>query len=390
MTGDNNKVITLLAAGCEVKDYPALVETIDDLGHRETAAIIKKYYEQPWLFSIMRSCKIEPREKWLSKILSMSQNRIMMLERISSQLLANGRFDEQTLAAVIARVAQKNAQIRYEFVDKTKTNNRSIMKSNQNILFYQNQRAIKTTTLYGTRGKVTAGYSDQSTTQPLFAIKWMESAIYAVQEARCQQRLGRTNPFVLFYKSKVAVALEWQKGKNLGQFSEIDFISHPLLRRIKCLISLLTDINMLHASLHSHNDINGGNVMLDLSADKMSLIDFELACKPRDKIDWQGDMSSVGEIIELIFPEIKISPSSSIHIQAISNLRKAMIWENYNVAIMPTSEQALDYCCEILMHADILDADMLKSITDRTINRNVPTLEDMVRTCERSRAMKAV
>jgi serine/threonine protein kinase len=390
MNGDNNMVITLLAAGCEVQDFPALAEIVDDLGHRKTAAIIKKYHEQPWLFSNMRTCKFKHLDSWFSKVLSMSQNRIMMLERISLQLLANGKFDEETLAAVIARVAQKNPKIVYEFVEKTKTNNRSIMKSSEKTLFYQNQRAIKTTTLYGTRGKVTQGYSDQSTAQPLFAIKWMESTIYAVEEARCQQRLARMNPYVLFYKSKVAVVLEWQKGKNLGQFTEDDFINHPLLRRIKCLISLLTDINMLHASLHCHNDLNGGNVMLDFSEDKMSLIDFELACKPRDKRDWQGDMSSVGEIIELIFPEIKISSSSSIHIQAISILREAVRWQNYNLAIMPTSEQALDYCREILMHADILDADILKSIADRTINRNVPTLEDMVRTCERSKVMKSV
>jgi len=92
ISGNNGIVVSILVGGIIVDDYRILVEKIDELGYKDAAVIIKNYFEQPWVLKMIEQYKFKDKEKLISAIYRLSQNRVLMLKEISMQLIENFKF----------------------------------------------------------------------------------------------------------------------------------------------------------------------------------------------------------------------------------------------------------------------------------------------------------
>lgn len=268
---------------------------------------------------------------------------------------------------------------------------------------------------HGRYGKVKKGFNAQENSEPVFATKKLiESDLAvsreaAIREVKYHRFLGRDAFY--FVNNKVTIVSEWQREKALHLFTRDELLQAPILHRLRCLKSALSELNQFHHQFRIHNDIKYQNCVLDLKNLSMRLIDFGAAHKRGTKKifaltpaftdphltsdHYCRDIYSMGIVIRQLFPEIYTQTiiEGKIHLgvnrhefkpeeTAIIMLVNSMMHNNYRVRC--TSEDALRFSDEVINHYDQLNQAVLDNIADSTICRTESTVEDLLRESPRS------
>lgn len=237
----------------------------------------------------------------------------------------------------------------------------------------------------------------------------------AKREVSYNQLLGR-KAYHFFRKGKRYIVSPWQFGKNLDDYSVSEIKLQPIENRLQWLISGLSQLNVLHQNYRLHGDIKPLNFILSIKKAALRLIDFGGARK-RDtdesfaytsdflskspntitsfKYDFCDDVYSMGMVVAFVFPELysikykdknaedqraevlDIKPSGlTLQEKGIKNLVDSMMHQQG--AMRCSVSDALKYCRALLAKKDVLDEDVVKEISDATINRSVVTVDDAI------------
>jgi serine/threonine protein kinase len=250
------------------------------------------------------------------------------------------------------------------------------------------------------------GYLDQqnhTTEQPNYLIKYTHRAD---KEAKCYKLLGQ----FAFFNERQLVA-KWYQGASLYVADKNDIMALPYETRLYLLKMALEQLNTLHKNFRYHGDIKPGNVIIDFINRSIHLIDFETMRKPyyMDYIDhatpsygspaaprngMTEDMYGFGFVTAALFPEIfnitsygkKFQVELTAPIISLSIIEKSIVklqWEmqKNESSVRCTSEQAMEYCNEILKHLNDLNESIMENIANNTICRRGKsiTTEDILR-----------
>ncbi len=301
---------------------------------------------------------------------SFSTKRMRAFDGILFDIGRQGRLDHATFSTVLHRVKRQRDRVLPEEVKLVKAGDMTHCTSNNKSVFFK-----KTS-------KNASGYASPDNPEPAFSLKFIFHEFIARREVKISHLLGRDSSFWFFINSSATIASAWVPGAMLEEFESgkgADKIGrHPFMGRVKCLHTLLTELNILHASLRSHNDLLTKNVVLDLAQSRLSLIDFDETCKIYNQTSYIKDMYKVGVIIQVLFPELKkLQPDNCLH-QALFRLQHATT-NDYTTKTICTSEQAMQFCAALLSNEQPLTLALLDKITSETIHRTEITMEDAIR-----------
>lgn len=256
---------------------------------------------------------------------------------------------------------------------------------------------------------IAKGYSTAKDDSPSYAIEKLRDS---TPVAKKQALATRKVKYLRFLKhqayyadaKKVVIVTDWLPGKALHKYDQSTLLQVPLLTRLQCLRSALMDLDTLHKYYRVHGDIKPANVILDVEQSSMKLINGSARKKDSTKIalhtlaytdpaGWRGilgkDLYCMGMIIMCLFPElytviftgndVKMSINTStftLHEQIIVDLIQAMM--HVKPQARCTSDDALNYCNEIITNFAKLDERILKEIANKTIHHSDVTVEDIL------------
>lgn len=375
------------------------------------------------LFELLNDAHFYMNQENLNTLLTLSDANMERLHGVISGLITSKLLDQNSFEKAFQRVTQKLPAVLISHVTK---NSRKKLKAARSEIVLDDQIKLfkahdKKNYESGGYGIVKKCFNSLTSSEPLYGSKKLliSDHINAQQEAIREVKYHRLLGRQAFYctnqdkdnKTKTKVVFEWQKEKSLYQFEAVELSSQPMVNRLKCLRSGLSDLNTLHQHYRVHGDLKCQNVILDLKNTTLKLIDFGSAHKkgsskcfastasyhdPNNREDhFCRDIYAMGIVAMHLFPEIytvqfefghlKIvfkKSSFSIHEQAVINLINAMMHPNMNMRC--TSEDALAYCHEIINHFRDLDQARLDKIGNTTILRSNTTVEDVLRDTKRS------
>ncbi|MBV9575650.1 MAG: protein kinase family protein, partial [Gammaproteobacteria bacterium] len=346
-------------------------------------------------------------------ILLSDLNRQRLLTLVSHLIIAK-LLSKDSFAMALMRITEKlpvaiKAKVQAKKNQQNKTFSLlSDIKLNNDALFFTKP---KLKAKKGGYGKVYQGFNSPHANEPCCAIKKLIKTDErladreAIREVK-YHRLFQRQAFYFSTNSATYVISEWQRDKNLSKFSPRKIQKIPFEKRLHCLRSVLSELNILHAHYRIHNDIKCENIILDIENTCMKLIDFGTAHK-KDSLKLFGrtsaykdphqvgdhfakDVYAMGLVIMHLFPEIFsvvftenktevyiFEKTFSLQEQSMIALIHAMMHENLKLRC--TSKDALDYCDQLIGQVNHLDETILAEIQKTSIQRSLITVEDVLR-----------
>lgn len=253
--------------------------------------------------------------------------------------------------------------------------------------------------------KIHKGYLDQQhhIGQPDYLIK---GTARGDKEAKCYKLLGQHAFF-----NGIQLVTKWYQGASLYDADKNDIMALSIETRLNLLKMVLEQLNTLHKNFRYHGDIKPGNVVIDFMNKSIHLIDFETMRKPyymnyvvhgspsygspaSPREGMTEDMYGIGFVTAALFPEIfsitsrgknfrvtLAEPSAYLSTIDISIVKLLYVMQSQESSVRCTSEQAMEYCNEILNHVNDLNESMMEIIANNTISRRgaSTTTEDILR-----------
>ncbi len=355
---------------------------------------------------------LEP--EWFKIITSLSARNIQRLNELISNFINSQLFDRDIFKEALERIAFNFPLVEEAAVMKNSRKKTGLSRSqliiNKQLEVFIEHRAEKDYSKGG-QGLVKEGYATLDSEDPIYLIKKLlkENRKTACREVNFHRLLGR-QAFYFSRGEKISIVTTWQRGRSLSSFSSTQLEEEPLNKRLSCLISGLSDLNVLHRHYRVHGDIKCDNFILNFKQVTMKLIDFgsshkngstqcyavtnqycDLQAKLRASSSFYDDMYAMGIVTACLFPElfsvyfnkndinvvlIKNSPLSLLE-QALIALVRAMM--RFNCKKRCTSENALDFCHELLVHFSRLNEGQLSELIASFIDPAVATKEDLFR-----------
>lgn len=364
------------------------------------------------VFGLFDESNISISNEKLKALFSLSDSNLQRLYRMVSKLIKNKLLDQNSFEKAFQRVTAKLPSISISTISKSSRKNtnkpRSEFRLDDNITFF-----IENSNKYdkGGFGKVKKGYISSDSAEPIYGIKILferdpiTALNMATREIKYHRLLGR-EAYYFSRKGKTGIVSEWQSGKSLDQYTTAELSQVPMKERLQCLSSGLSDLNIMHQYYRIHGDVKCQNFILNLNNTSMKLIDFGTSHKrgsskyfgwTREYLDphalgddFLKDLYAMGIVTMYLFPEIyRVSfdtakanisvnkTSFTVVEQSIVNLVNSMMQSNIDSRC--TSEEALQYCNELITHFNQMDEELLGIIANSTISRIDPTVEHIFR-----------
>ncbi len=355
---------------------------------------------------------------YFKKLVTLSEHNLNRLDSIISDLIAAKLLDKHSLSEALQRITVKLPSTLLSSIVKKSWrdagSNRSEFILDNKFNFFSEHITIRKYQRGG-YGKVKKGYYSQDSDYPSYSIKKLNQADpakskeEAKREVKFNRLLGR-NAYYFSHKGKTSVVSEWQHEKALHYFNAKDFLAVPFTQRLQCLISGLTDLDILHRHYRVHADVKCENFILDLKMATMKLIDFGASHKKRTTrtfawtpeyrdhtlgavLDYSfcDDMYAMGIVTAMLFPELYDVCLSAKNTNVILKKRYGLTVDNVAIIALVdsmmhidrnmrcSSVDALEHCKEILNNIKHLDHPLLKKIIDSTLHRPCVTAEDTFR-----------
>jgi serine/threonine protein kinase len=266
--------------------------------------------------------------------------------------------------------------------------------------------------LYQSRENSKINYAQKN----FFASDEKEAQREAQRETKYHRALGREAYYYSTHEHRRHyLVYQWFSEKALEHFSENDLKQISLLERLKAVISLLEEINTLHAKYRVHGDVKPLNVIYDSKNAQMRLIDFGGTHKNLSSKTYPGtliyrdtnkgtcyecsdDIYSLGITVAQLFPELfflldtnlpfqyhNIKPfqvvilhnDTSAFAQAIVFLVQEMVQKQKHDRC--TALEAIQFCQGLIQHHDQLDDKFLKEFGNATIRNKQFSVENVLR-----------
>ena len=360
------------------------------------------------LFDLLEQSNVTINKSQLQAIFSLSVSNLRRLNSLLEDLKYRKLLDQASFAIAFERAVEKFPPVFQSTITKYSRKDTGAQRSeyildNASRFFIEHGDQEQ-----GGCGSVKKGYESATTQIPLYSIKKLHrhaKVQEGIREVKYNRLLGRNASFFIRNES-INVVSEWQHGKGMHYYSADELRQIPLKARLLCLSAGLKDLNTLHQHHRKHGDVKCQNFVLNLEDLSMRLIDFGTTHKkgsfksfgwtceyldPKINADLLCvDLYAMGIVTMHLFPEIykvsfenkspKFSWSKShfsIWEQAIITLVEAMM--HADLELRCTSEDALNYCSEVLNYFDIMDAQLLETIAYNSINRSHSSLEDILR-----------
>lgn len=377
------------------------------ISHSLNDTILTQYPNLGRLLQTIDSIESYEMVEPLSKITSLSKNKILILENTIPCLIEAGLFNHETLNALIDILTTKSPPIHSETVIESTNVNlnqnslRKVKLSNHFTFFMKNDSSILG---YGNQGYIYEGYDKEtSLDEPAFIIKEYysdyEKSKIALKEVKYNKLLGR-HAFHYSHEDTNFMLTSWLPEKDLSNYRN-KIISYSFERRLCWLNSMLCDLNTLHLNFRVHGDLKLSNMILDTAKDTLKLIDFGCAHKPgglwknhysitgdNEKSLFSPDTRIVCETIAILFPELfelnnniyqareNLNQDLGCLQQGIANLYQALNFIPVNKRC--TIKDALDFTSQLLSKMNSLTSEVLNTIESNTINRDRITFEDAI------------
>ncbi|HBD9376218.1 TPA: protein kinase family protein, partial [Legionella pneumophila] len=348
----------------------------------------------------------------LDDLFSLSESNLQRLYGMVSRLITNKLLDQNSFEKAFQRVTAKLPSVLESTVSKNSRKKTNVLRSeftldNKNGFFIEHSKQYES----GGFGKVKKGYSSPDSAEPIYGIKKLNESDptkaqnAAIREVKYHRLLGR-QAFYFSRNGATNIVSEWQREKSVDQYTSSELLQVPIQKRLHCLSSGLSDLNILHQYYRIHGDVKCQNFILNLNNASMKLIDFGTSHKrgSSKSFGWTTaysephtfgdrfckDLYAMGIVTMYLFPEIytvsfdkdkaNISvkkTSFTIEEQAIVNLVNSMMHSDLNSRC--TSEDALHYCNELINHFSQIDEELLGTIANSSISRVAPNVEQMFR-----------
>ncbi|MDR3502366.1 MAG: protein kinase family protein [Legionella sp.] len=361
------------------------------------------------LLDLLEQSNVNLSKAQLQAIFSLSTSNIKRLNNLLEDLKYSNLLTIHSFGSALERVAEKFPPVVPSTISKRSRKNTGAPRSeflldNDYRFFIEHGDREQ-----GGCGSVKKGYDSAEAIEPRYGIKTLKQHVHAqeeaVREVKYNRLLGRNATYFVRDK-RTSVVSEWQQGKGLHHYCADELCQVPMKTRLLCLSSGLKDLNTLHQHHRKHGDVKCQNFVLNLDASSMRLIDFGTSHKkgsfkvfgwtseyldPKISADLLCvDLYAMGIVTMHLFPELysvsfenrKFSSSLNksdftLYEQCIVTLVNAMM--NADLERRCTSEDALNYCNEVINYFDIINAPLLETIAENSINRSHLTPEDTLR-----------
>lgn len=338
----------------------------------------------------------------------------MVSDLIRAKLLTTASFEE-----ALTRIATRLPPVFESTVQKTSRKESNLPRSE--VVLDNKFRYFKDQGNQGEGrglGSVKKGFNENKHDEPMYAIKKLRSTdpVFARNRAAREVKYNRLLERRAFYfaAKSVTVVSEWQREKGMHQFTSEELLQAPILQRLHCLSSGLSDLDFLHHRYRFHGNVTRENYILDLKNASMKLIDFgathkkgsnkfydtsfEYNDRELSNYHFCKDIYAMSTVIMCLFPEIytvsfnyagkaSVEMSEGVltpQMQAIVKLVDAM--RHSKTQSRCTSEDAVSFVNELINKFDKLSEGDLQVISNQTIERKETTVEDALRNTVRATA----
>ncbi|WP_058480300.1 protein kinase domain-containing protein [Legionella waltersii] len=321
-------------------------------------------------------------------------------------------MDQNSLDKAFQRVTAKLPSVSESAVSINSRKENNVPRSelridNKKGLFIEHSKQYAS----GGFGEVKKGYSSPDSAEPIYGIKRLnqrdpiKAQREAIREVKYHRLLGR-QAFYFSRNGSIRIVSEWQREQSVDQYASSELLQVSIEKRLRCLSSGLSDLNVLHQHYRIHGDVKCQNFILNLNNTSMKLIDFGTSHKKgssksfgwttlyRDPYTfWDHfckDLYAMGIVTMYLFPEIytlnyevtELKPfinktSLTILEKAVVNLVNSMM--NREANLRCTSEDALHYCNELIKHLNPLDVESVGRIANSSVRPANPSLEHVFR-----------
>lgn len=241
-------------------------------------------------------CVIDGEE--LLQVLSLSPSNMSRLAYIVQDLNAANLLDRHTLNKAIQVITTKLPEVNSAIVEETSRKDtqqkRSKVTLNTNFSFYVDDNESDDC-MRGGFGVVKKGYQEEKAVKnenPVVAIKqiYIPNDLKPGYEDDCQMAKREVKYNLLlnrqaFYYSRCIennnsrvvqqfIVAEWKSKMPLNDYESTVLKKYTIEKRLRWVISVLTELNVLHGKYRVHGDIKPSNVMLDVDKDILNFIDF--------------------------------------------------------------------------------------------------------------------
>ncbi|HAT1881778.1 TPA: protein kinase domain-containing protein [Legionella pneumophila] len=364
------------------------------------------------LFELFDKSNFSISNEKLDALFSLSDSNLQRLYGMVLRLTTSKLLDQNSFEKAFQRVTAKLPSVLESTVSKNSRKKTNASRSeftldNKNSFFIEHSKQYES----GGFGKVKKGYSSPDSAEPIYGIKKLNESEptkaqnAAIREIKYHRLLGR-QAFYFSRNGATSIVSEWQREKSVDKYNSSELLQVSIEKRLRCLSSGLSDLNILHQYYRIHGDVKCQNFILNLNNTSMKLIDFGTSHKrgSSKSFGWTTaysdphafgdhfckDLYAMGIVTMYLFPEIytvsfdkdkaNISvnkTSFTIVEQSIVNLVNSMM--HSDISSRCTSEDALHYCNELITHFNQMDEELLGTIENSTISRVAPTVEHMFR-----------
>ena len=277
------------------------------------------------LLKDLKHNKIKISKNDLDSFFNLKKSNVERMDKIICDLSGAHLLTADSLHEALRAITRKSPSVSKSTVTKesrkqTKAPRSKIILDGKDSIFYGHDQEDKI------KGIVRIAYASSEANEPTFIIKATAERRFGdkgLDEAKRETKYNKTMKryaSYFFRKDRYFLVTECISGEMLSKYEKIKFIGVPFEKRMRCLISGLTELNALHANYRLHGDISNNNYMLDLENETMRLIDFGSTHKAGlgktfkttyafDDPHHYGnsicrDLYAMGKVIESIFPEI--------------------------------------------------------------------------------------
>ncbi len=391
-------VVELLAAGCKVDRRTQLIEDAKSDGDEETARILNAYQiRMNFIKKLTDEQHLKLGKQSIREILALSDKRYLMLADKVAFLMMYAMLSEETFSVELAKALIKFPRVQKIKVDEIKNlhPHKTEYKLSPQRSFFTDKRPVE---YAGGQAIVNAAYKDKDDLKPSYGVKWFrrhnkKNTNYPDKELSRETKYNlhftqREESFYFEINDRMGMCFPWQHGDQLERCTERELSGRTPETRVKCLKTLLEELNLLHGHERCHNDLNLLNVIVNFQDETLRLIDFGKAKKVSrlfdDDQNYSKDIYDLCKIVRKLFPELK-KKTKSLHIEAMKYLDQALFHRNSQYVC--TTAQALAYCVEVIKLPKCGYKDdnwndavlALKAVADKTINSPVLTTENLRR-----------
>ncbi len=255
--------------------------------------------------------------------------------------------------------------------------------------------------LSGSYGLVKQGYVDADARMTRWAVKIYHknannlAVSDACHEAKYYQLLGHQACF-FSRGSKHYLVTDWLSGVTLDKIDRQQLITLSFVDRLRCLLTVLYDLQRMHAHHRIHGDIKRNNVVVNLATRTIRLIDFGLAHKNYHKkiygcakegsdgysvsTTFCDDVFSMGRLLPYLFPDhfvrsplrewyVSMLPEFSASKQVLSHLYEKMCLQPRDNRTTVT--RAIEFCEKVVAEFAVLNSERVSGLHTAVFSRQL-------------------